>query len=44
MTFEELYGLPDTDYIEKDACTASEEDQQQIDELRAKYEANYRLK
>ena len=42
MSLEELYGLPDSDYIDKRAGIPEDEDKQQIRELRIKYYKEFR--
>jgi len=43
-TLEKLYGIPETDYIDKKSCLASDEDWAEIEKLRQKYESEFRLK
>jgi len=44
MTVEQLFGVPDGDYIDKKHGFAGEEDWQKILELREKYDKEYRRK
>ncbi|XGW09623.1 hypothetical protein V3C99_011699 [Haemonchus contortus] len=42
MSLEELYGLPKSDYIDKKAGLAGEEDAQKIKQLKIEYDNKYR--
>ncbi|KAM3719826.1 Collagen alpha-4(VI) chain [Dirofilaria immitis] len=42
ITLEELYGLPATDYIVKEAGLAGEEDREKIKQLKKEYDEKYR--
>ncbi|VDK80125.1 unnamed protein product [Litomosoides sigmodontis] len=42
ITLEELYGLPQTDYIVKEAGLAGEEDRDKIKQLKKEYDLKYR--
>lgn len=42
ITLEELYGLPQTDYIVKEAGLAGEEDREKIRQLKKEYDLKYR--
>lgn len=42
MSLEELYGLPKTDYIDKKAGLAGEEDAEKIRQLRTEYDNKFR--
>lgn len=44
MTVEQLFGVPDSDYIDKKEGFAGDEDWQKILELREKYEKEYSRK
>ncbi|VDM78536.1 unnamed protein product, partial [Strongylus vulgaris] len=42
MSLEELYGIPKSDYIDKKAGLAGEEDAEKIKQLKAEYDNKYR--
>lgn len=42
ITLEELYGLPPSDYIDKKAGLAGEEDREKIRQLKKEYDEKYR--
>lgn len=42
ITLEELYGLPQTDYIYKNAGLAGDEDREKIKQMKKEYDEKYR--
>ncbi|VBB32191.1 unnamed protein product [Acanthocheilonema viteae] len=42
ITLEELYGLPESDYIDKKAGLAGEEDREKIRQMKKEYDEKYR--